>query len=250
MLTPLTRQHNEAVRQCEFNHLREIQRQQQLKRLATEAGAAWSDPTLEEAAIRFANRDEVGAEVALLTALQMHQGPPESAQLWASALFDLYRLTGQAAAFDRIALDHARRFGRSAPAWFSLPDLLAPPCVKADCVLSGEALDGGSDPLKGASTMTDRLDQMSAALRGELLGDASVALNQLQAGHAASPGLSISCALLVRVDFSAAGSLLDWLILREAQGCRVQFLDVPLLVAAFFNVIGINQHAGILRRTR
>lgn len=385
-----TRQQNEVVRQLEFKHLREVQREAQFKGLVSEAGDRLADHDLEEAAIRFANGDNAGAAAALLTALQSHQGLPAQAQVWASALFDLYRLTDQFDAFECFALDYAQRFGRSAPAWFSLPDLLVqpslalapnsrtppasesvwecpveldvtdlqalqvsdlsdssavvlldwrglkrmtlaavpalaelfaqwctqpvtlrflrigvlenhlrlmtpvgdpqvptccwqlrltslcllrrpdefeqvaldfcltyerspPPWVEACCVLSGDAPSGWPNQSEGASTMTGGSDVGSVprlALRGELLGDVTAALDRLQVGEDGPSRISISCALLVRVDFSAAGSLLDWLILREAQGFHVQFLDVPLLVAAFFNVIGINQHAGIIRRTR
>jgi len=52
----------------------------------------------------------------------------------------------------------------------------------------------------------------------------------------------------VRVDFSAAGSILNWVATRQASGCHVQFRDVHRLVAAFFTVIGINEHARVIPR--
>jgi hypothetical protein len=36
--------------------------------------------------------------------------------------------------------------------------------------------------------------------------------------------------------------------MREAEGCHVQFRDVHRLVAAFFNVIGITEHARVVPR--
>jgi hypothetical protein len=60
----------------------------------------------------------------------------------------------------------------------------------------------------------------------------------------------VSCDKLVRVDFSAAGSILNWVAAREAEGCHVQFRDVPRLVAAFFKVIGIDEHARVVLRSR
>lgn len=97
------------------------------------------------------------------------------------------------------------------------------------------------------------LDAAPAAvveLSGEVLGDAAAALDLLQAGLHGADRLVISCARLIRVDFSAAGSILNWVAVRELEGCRVQFHDVPRLVAVFFNVIGINEHARIVPRTR
>jgi hypothetical protein len=36
--------------------------------------------------------------------------------------------------------------------------------------------------------------------------------------------------------------------MRESEGRQVQFRDVHRLVAAFFNVIGINEHARVIPR--
>jgi len=84
-----------------------------------------TDPELEEAAIRFANGDHVGAESSLIGALQETSAKTgEQADSWTAALFDLYRATGQQARFDNVAIDYAERSGRSAPAWFSIPDRL------------------------------------------------------------------------------------------------------------------------------
>jgi hypothetical protein len=54
----------------------------------------------------------------------------------------------------------------------------------------------------------------------------------------------------VRVDFSAAGSLLTWAMARQQAGGTVRFDDVPHLVAAFFHIIGIDEHAELVVRTR
>ncbi len=83
------------------------------------------DPDLEEAAIRFANGDSVGAEASLQEALAQRASEPAPAQfeLW-MALFDLYRATGQQERFDVAGLDFAARFHRSGPLWFSLPEQL------------------------------------------------------------------------------------------------------------------------------
>ncbi len=102
------------------------------KLFSVELGGTLADPDLEEAAIRFANGDDKGAEAGLLEALQQDKVMPELAEGWATALFDFYRSTGQQASFDRVAIDYAQRFGRSAPAWFSTPDLLGH-AVSAAC---------------------------------------------------------------------------------------------------------------------
>ena len=60
--------------------------------------------------------------------------------------------------------------------------------------------------------------------------------------------LVVSCANLVRVDFSAAGSILNWAANLQGEGCQVQFLDLHRLVAAFFGVVGIHDHARVVMR--
>ena len=375
---------------------------------AVELGDGSTDPDLEEAAIRFANGDNAGAEAGLLDALANGVVRRDLAETWTAALFDLYRATGQQARFDSVAIDYAERFGRSAPAWFSMPDMLGlrtttstartvasqladdplwicpaqferasvdelqlaianaaspwfldwsgmraldldavgvlgqlfgdwcttavqlrfrglesleqvlrdltPPGDKAVgiapwrlrldalrvmqlqddfelvaleyCVTfevsppswqdarcsfyrdSGEATDAratddglsesgdmrtGSGPDSAhALTVPMGLETALATLvelSGEVVGEATESLARLEDARQGGGRLVISCANLIRVDFSAAGSILNWVALRQAEGCNLQFRDVHRLVAAFFNVIGINEHARVVLRS-
>jgi hypothetical protein len=58
----------------------------------------------------------------------------------------------------------------------------------------------------------------------------------------------ISCRNLIRVDFSAAGTLLNWVSAHHAERRLVQFVDVHRLVSAFFHVIGITEYAKVVLR--
>jgi len=95
------------------------------------------EPDLEEAAIRYANGDNEGAESGLLEVLQQHRNddPDQQLDLWMT-LFDLYRATGQHDRFESLAIDFAAQYSRSAPLWFSLPEQLgltaATPALQAD----------------------------------------------------------------------------------------------------------------------
>jgi ABC-type transporter Mla MlaB component len=91
-------------------------------------------------------------------------------------------------------------------------------------------------------------DSVSLVLRGEILGDATLALEGLDAEFVHGNLLAIDCGKLIRVDFAAAGSILNWVAERESGGKQVQFQNVHRLVAAFFNVIGINEHARVIPR--
>ena len=129
--------------------------------------------------------------------------------------------------FELAALDYCVTFGVSPPTW-----------AEPGCSLVAP----GVSMAKGESDLAT----VGLELRGEILGDASQALAALDAASLGS--MLIDCSDLVRVDFAAAGSILNWVAMRQADGWQLQFLNVHRLVAAFFHVIGINEHAKIMAR--
>jgi len=367
------------------------------------------DPELEEASIRFANGDNEGAEAGLLEVLAPHGSRINHDETWLT-LFDLYRAAGWHSKFEGAAIDFAGRFGRSAPQWFSLPDIVAKmnmptPAQAAAAAASASQdkadwtcpavfgtqtvaalaaalsrasqpyklnwsklssiVDGAVEPLTklftqwagqnvqlrfigaeavekvlreatpssdrsvnpawwklrmevlrvmhrpdefelvaldycvtyevsppswdsarcdykslqpdgtlasrntiigeayrdsvvssvmtyGDSQMPAMSSQLSSVatveLSGQILGDGKEALELLDAKLSDADIMIISCARLMRIDFTAAGTLLNWVTAREVEGRQVQFSDVHRLVAAFFNVIGISEHARITIR--
>jgi ABC-type transporter Mla MlaB component len=362
------------------------------------------DPELEEASIRFANGDDAGAESGLMDVLGPQGSRVNHDETWLT-LFDLYRAIGQQDRFETAAIEFAGRFGRSAPQWFSMPELVgrmsapspaaptgaqvadwncpavfgtqtlaalnaalakAPPpwrlnwgkltsiadaavepltkaftqwasqsvqlrfigvdalekvlkdhtpsgdrgaspawwklrmevlrvmhrpdefelvaldyCVtyevsppswdsarceyktlKADGTVAGgqtivgeafrDSISSGATTGYGDTLMPSMNSQMSnvatVELAGQILGDATEALNLLEAKLAGADVMIIACSRLIRIDFSAAGTLLNWVTARQAEGRQVQFVEVHRLVAAFFNVIGISEHARVIPR--
>ncbi len=366
------------------------------------------DPELEEASIRFANGDDEGAEAGLREVLAPEGARADHDETWLT-LFDLYRATGQKDRFETAAIDFAGRLGRSAPQWFSIPELVArsaPPGASAPVAAAGagtqplahwtapavmgtqtiaamlaglakatpplrlnwsklasieesavEALtraftQWSAEPVQlrfvGADTLekilkdatpsgdrsvephwwklrmealrlmhhpdefelvaldycvtyevsppswerarceykqlepdgsyvpghtiigdafhdslssgftgfgdsaapTTQMAQVSTIeLGGQVLGDATEMMELLESKLQGADIIVISCARLIRIDFTAAGSLLNWVSSRQSEGRQVQFIDVHRLVAAFFNVIGISEHARIIART-
>jgi ABC-type transporter Mla MlaB component len=105
------------------------------KMFAIEVDEIVHNPNMEEAAIRFANGDDDGAEQALKEALVADQNGLQNEDAWL-ALFDLYRASGNQFKFEAAALDYANYFQRSAPQWISFPDLLKnlkkPPAPSSD----------------------------------------------------------------------------------------------------------------------
>ena len=61
--------------------------------------------------------------------------------------------------------------------------------------------------------------------------------------------IEIDCARLVRIDFGASGSLLNWVAARASEGRQLHFTGVHRLIATFLGVVGITGSARIsLRR--
>ncbi len=369
------------------------------KLFAVEVGEVQHDPELEEAAIRFANLDDSGAEAGLLEAVSPRGPRHHHEETWL-ALFDLYRATGTYDRFESLALDFAGKFGRSAPNWFSIPEMVSkmtgiePAALgsskKADwkspavfgiqtlaalsaaltkapmpwtldwrslqtiednavaplnklmltwatqsvqlrlsyaqklehalrqgtpsgvqtvdkarwdllmtymriahrpdefelaaldfCVtyevsppsweaarcdlklLDDEGNTGVGNTIVGEVTHDSIMSEMhteggssmitaqlaSVELSGQIMGEPKPVLDKLEARLSGADLMIISCSKLVRVDFSAAGSLLNWVTARQAEGRIVQFTDVHRLVAAFFHVIGISEHAKVMTRS-
>lgn len=370
---------------------------------AIEVGEFAHDPELEEAAIRFANGDDEGAEAGLLEALGDQGTRSLHLDTWL-ALFDLYRATAQHERYERAAIDFAKKFGRSAPHWFSIPDqvrqlpqtddavvgvlpahwsspsslgvqtlavlnaalaraespwrldwsrltLIEPGAIaplhklfqewgsravqlrfvgagqleellekatpagdksidpvwwrmrmevlrimgraedfelvalnycvtyevsppsweRARCEFKPLAEDGGYMPgytvtgnVSSSSALTSLPDDVTdfrstttdsqlvsstrVELSGSILGDATGWVELLDSKLSSADTIIISCALLARVDFSAAGTMLNWVTARQAEGRQVQLVDAHRLVAAFFNVIGISESARVLTR--
>ena len=362
------------------------------------------DAELEEAAILFANGDDVGAEAGLLEILAPGASRADHVYTWLT-LFDLYRATGEQVKFEAAAVEFAQRFSRSAPQWFSLPDIvkaLVQPAQKASqervasdwicpsvlgvqsvgvlnmaiaraampwrldwshlktidmaalaplhkvftqwanqpvqlrflgdgqlqqvlldatpsddkatdsrwwqlrmemlrvihrpddfeltaldfCVTyevsppawevarcDYKSLDNYGDAMGRATiigepvseTVYSSLMEMdgdstlefpsssavhfsSVELSGQIQGDAVGVMERLEVSLTGADKMQISCAKLIRVDFSAAGMLLNWVSARQAENRFVEFSEVNRLVAAFFNVIGIVEYAKVTAR--
>jgi ABC-type transporter Mla MlaB component len=63
-------------------------------------------------------------------------------------------------------------------------------------------------------------------LRGNLLTDATQHMDQMLQQVPQGEPMTIQCARLVRVDFAAAGTLLNWLAANHSDGVQVQLMGV------------------------
>ena len=76
-------------------------------------------------------------------------------------------------------------------------------------------------------------------------GDVGATLQRLDAQLGQARVVNVCCAKLIRVDFIAAGDLLNWVLAKRSENRAVQFVDAHRLVALFFGAMGINEHAKV-----
>ena len=183
----------------------------------------------------------------------------ETPQLWWQLRMAALRLTHRPDEFELAALDFCVTYEVSPPAWESArcdyksldPEGGAPNTyigdVYRDSVHSGLSVLDGDTHMDAMSSQMGHL--FSLELAGQIQGDADAVLDQLESKLLGADVMVICCAKLIRVDFSAAGTLLNWVSARQAENRTVQFTEVNRLVSAFFNVIGITEHAQIFTRT-
>jgi ABC-type transporter Mla MlaB component len=88
----------------------------------------------------------------------------------------------------------------------------------------------------------------SVELSGQLVGDISKTLEQLDKQLATSSMVSVNCQKLIRVDFVAAGDLLNWVMAKRGENRSVTFTEAHRLVALFFGAMGINENASVRGR--
>ena len=80
---------------------------------------------------------------------------------------------------------------------------------------------------------------------GPLNDNIGSTLSELDTQLGASVAVQLDCAHLIRVDFIAAGDLLNWVLARSAENRTVNFVNPHRLVALFFGAMGITEHAKV-----
>jgi hypothetical protein len=82
-------------------------------------------------------------------------------------------------------------------------------------------------------------------LSGQMVGDIDRVLKAMEAQLGSSVIVNVNCGRLIRVDFIAAGDLLNWVLARRSENRVVNFDDAHRLLALFFGAMGINEHARV-----
>jgi len=201
-------------------------------------------------------------------------GRQENEQVWWSLRLAMLRLMRRRDEFDLAALDYCVTYGVLPPDWRepvclfraaeTWPEEAKGRADAVDVVLDlGLTVMPESVPELGQATVLGSetrfpalLDTRSGwsasqletpggvALTGYLLGDIAAALTALNAAKAVlMPGqrLTVDCRGLLRVDFAAAGSLLQWFMAEAGKGHRAEMQGVSPLIGSFFHVVGIDE---------
>ena len=175
---------------------------------------------------------------------------------WWSARLALLQVLHAADEFEEAALDYCVTYEVSPPAWepprctvfATMPGGRALHPASADgeqpLALEARPSDGeGGDEAQPLYRGSERIP-----LRGEILGDADDLRARAAQCAAAGVPVELDCHQLIRVDFSAAGTLLNWVTALQAAGTPVSFVGVHRLVSVFFGVIGISGVAKVHTR--
>ncbi len=160
------------------------------------------------------------------------------------------RLANRPEQFDEAAIDYCVTYEVSPPSWEKSAckvKISAPTSspVPASVLSTGDATSSFSE----ASADQGGASQAHCELSGQLAGDVTTLLHQVNGNLGSAQGVSVLCARLIRVDFIAAGDLLNWVLSRKAEGRNVTFIDTNRLVALFFGAMGINEHARVKVRS-
>jgi hypothetical protein len=218
--------------------------------------AAFTRWSREPLSLRFARVDRLTQALVVRTPDSGIQTDPT----WWQLRMELLRLLRRSDEFERVALDYCITYEVSPPSW------QRPVCdcavVRADDTETVE-----SRPLADAATTfiasdfsisipstaystrypgPQALTIPVVVLAGDIVGDSDSVLAELDAAiqlSTAAAAVVVHCDRLARIDFVAAGSLLNWAAARHAEGVHIQFRDMHRLIAAFATVIGIQEFA-------
>ncbi len=187
-------------------------------------------------------------------------GDRSTPQDWWQLRMEALRVTHRPDEFELAALDFCVTYEVSPPAW-EVARCEYKPMDNQGVAVAGNTIIGDvyRDSMPSSLSAFDGDTQMEALtsqmthflsveLSGYIEGDAIAMLEKLETKLMGADIMMISCVNLIRVDFSAAGTLLNWVSARQAENRAVHFSEVHRLVAAFFNVIGITEHAKVSTR--
>lgn len=207
----------------------------------TELLKQWADAAVE---LRF-------MQVERLLEVLSAQSPTDDRDVdprWWTARLALLRVLNEADEFELVALNYCVTYEISPPAWETPKNRYRALDEEGQTLPPTEAPAPPVAALNLARPSDLEPGAFKARLEGEYVGSADAALDLVK-DHISATAIEFNCRQLLRVDFGAAGDLLNWALEAQGRGCQVTFKQVNRLVAAFFGVIGITDASRVLLRT-
>ena len=164
---------------------------------------------------------------------------------------DALRMANRPDQFDEAAIDYCVTYEVSPPSWEpAICQLRVSGSTPGHTTSPTSLISEVSTSFLESQTGEDASQVLSGHvdLAGQLVGDISATLKKMDQELVDARVISVSCAKLIRVDFIAAGDLLNWVLVRRNENRSVTFTDAHRLVALFFGAMGINEHARITVR--
>ncbi|KKW67752.1 hypothetical protein AAV94_08980 [Lampropedia cohaerens] len=189
--------------------------------------------TVQEGSVEFV----AGQQLLELLQQQTVANDASVDRRWWLLRLAVLRLMNRAEDFELVALDYTVTYEESPPMW-------QPPVAHYRADDGGAAARTVQEQLPGAPAYS----MGSGALHGRISNDATQLLEDAVAQLPQSSAITIDCSRLIVIDFAAAGSVLNWAAQQQSNGRVVAFSNLHRLIAVFFNVIGIQEHARILPR--
>ena len=163
---------------------------------------------------------------------------------WWTLRMAFLRLANRLEAYEEVALDYCITYEVSPPSW------VEPMCHcvvqeegEADVSILQEASLHSVHAQAASGALAHAVPGACPGLAGVIEGDPQAWLDALTAQAQPGQVLDIPCENLIRMDFVAAGSVLNWAADMQNQGYSLRFTQLHHLVAVFFHVIGIHEHA-------
>ncbi len=147
---------------------------------------------------------------------------------------ELLRLLGRQQDFDDVAIDYCVTYEVSPPSWEPMP----PTARAASAGAPAAAASGGAASASASSGSVVEADD-ALVLRGEIVGRAQDVLAALRARAAERSEVVVDCRHLRRLDFVAAGELLNEVVALRTGGKYLVFREVNQMVTALMTVMGL-----------
>ena len=160
---------------------------------------------------------------------------------WQLALIAL-RLQGEKQAFEDLSIDFCVTYEVSPPSWEDVPPKITLVGKEAVAAVPAEAKPADGPPQGSA------IDGQALVLRGEVSGRMATELGLLRAYAADRSDIIIDARSLQRLDFSAAGELLNEVVVLRSASKSVLIVEPSFIVEALLVVMGIHELAEIRRR--